>query len=410
MSLRADSNPLGGAGMPHTRGFGQTGMSAPLKATSSPALKLSRRFPHALFFLLLPLFLSPLRAEPSNAAPVTKLPDANGSVVIQVQDDPSKPARPLTIHLRYPAKPKGAGTIANVSATTGLMLDLHNWGGVTFEGAPSPDKLANTFDVIAIGVQYYQSGDKDDPKDPVPYDFGYLQTMDALRALHFVYQSLIDTHHPFDHTRIYGTGGSGGGNVIQMCNKFAPRTFACIVDLSGMASLTDDIAFNLPGGANLNARYSRDKSSPAYLAPGMQEIRDLGNPAHLAQAAKLGNHCKVVVIHGEDDPSCLASDKRRVVEAMRAAGLDVESHFIAKGDADGKLIKNSAHSIGNRTELLMHFAGDYLSPASGKMCRLNGPSDFERREVISYPTTGGEHLISFRNGGPTLAFNKLLTP
>jgi predicted esterase len=290
------------------------------------------------------------------------------------------------------------------------MLDLHNWGGVTFEGAPAPDVLARTFNVIAIGVQYYQSGDKDDAKDPVPYDFGYLQAMDAMRALHFVWHSLVDAKHPFDRTRIYGTGGSGGGNVIQMCNKFAPHTFACIVDLSGMASLTDDIAYNLPGGANLNARYSRDKSNPAYLAPGMQEIRDLGNPVHLALAAKLGNHCKVIVIHGEDDQSCLASDKRRVVEAMRAAALDVEGHFLAKGDADGKLIKNSGHSIGNRTELLLHFAGDYLAPMSGKMCRLGSPSDFERREEISYPTTGGEHVISFRNGVPRLSFSKSPNP
>lgn len=357
-----------------------------------------------LYVIILLASSSSLLLADSSDGATPKLPEVNGSVVIQVRDDPSGPARPVTIYLRYPGKPKGAGQLANVSATTGLMLDLHNWGGVSFEGAPSPDVLANTFDVISIGVQYYQSGDKDDPKDPVPYDFGYLQTMDALRALHFVYQSLSDAHHPFDRSRIYGAGGSGGGNVIQMCNKFAPRTFACIVDLSGMASLTDDMAFNLPGGSTANARFSRDKSSPAYLAPGMQEIRDLGNPAHLALAARLGNHCKVVVIHGEEDQSCLASDKRRVVQAMREAGLDVEPHIISKADVDGKLIKNDAHSIGNRTELLIHFAGEYMSPGSAKMCRLNGPSDFERNEIITYPTTDGQYRISFKNGAPTLTF------
>ena len=40
----------------------------------------------------------------------------------------------------------------------------------------------------------------------------------------------------------------GGGNITLMVNKLAPRTFAAAIDMSGMARLTDDIAFNLPGG------------------------------------------------------------------------------------------------------------------------------------------------------------------
>ena len=143
-----------------------------------------------------------------------------------------------------------------------------------------------------------------------------------------------------------------------MANKFAPNTFACIVDLSGMASLTDDFAYHLPGGSPANARYSHDRSSPAYLSPDMQEIRDLGNPGHLALQAKSENRCKIVVIHGEDDPICLASDKHRVVDAMRVARLDVEPHFITKAGVAGKLIKNSAHAIGERTGLLMQFAAE----------------------------------------------------
>ena len=102
-------------------------------------------------------------------------------------------------------------------------------------------------------------------------------------------KGLLNAKIPFAAGRIYGTGGSGGGNVIQMANKFAPRTFTCIVGLSGMASLTDDIAFNLPGGSGLNARCSCDPASPAYLTKDMQEIRDLGHPGHLAEMARLGN-------------------------------------------------------------------------------------------------------------------------
>ena len=329
--------------------------------------------------------------------PWPKLPEMSGTVEIEVRDDPAKPARKLAVHLVY-----SRNRLATVTAKTGIMLSLHNWGGTTWENTPNPNHLAENYDLLVIGVTYYQSGDKDG--DPEPYDYSYVQAMDVLRALHYVYQSLKDANHPFDATRIYCTGGSGGGHVTQMANKFAPNTFACIVDLSGMASLTDDIAYHLPGGSPANARYSRDPASPAYLSPDMQEIRDLGNPAHLALQAKSENHCQIVVIHGEDDPVCLAADKHRVVDAMRAAGLDVESHFITKADIDGKLITNSAHQIGERTYLLMNFAGKYLSPKSDQMRQLTKPNDFDRRGVVAYPTSTGLQSISYAGDVPSLTF------
>ena len=78
----------------------------------------------------------------------------------------------------------------------------------------------------------------------------------------------------------------------------------------------------------------RDPASPAYLTRGMQEIRDVGNPAHLALQAKTGNRCRIVVIHGEDDNACPAADKRRAVDAMRAAGLAVDAHFLTQAEYD----------------------------------------------------------------------------
>lgn len=356
-----------------------------------------------LAFCLFLAVLWLLSVRPGGSDPaLPPLPDADGPVVIPVRDDPAAPPRALTLHLRYPHAAGQAGRRENVTAATGLMLDLHNWGGTTFEGAPNPETLAERLNVIAIGVQYYQSGDRDGPENHTPYDFGYIQAIDALRALAYVTESLRAAHLPFDATRIYGAGGSGGGNVIQMANKLAPGTFACIVDLSGMASLTDDIAYNLPGGSSLNARYSRDPSSPAYLSKAMQEIRDLGNRKHLALQAKRGSGCKVVVIHGDDDTSCLAADKRRVVEAMRVAGLDVEAHFLGKPDVDGTLVKNSGHSLGDRTALLLHFAGKYLAPERAR--RLPKPLRFSARDEMKYPVEGGAYVVSYPQGVPTLAF------
>ena len=164
-----------------------------------------------------------------------------------------------------------------------------------------PVELANRLNVVAIGVNYLQSG-KADPQSVVPYDFGYLQALDALRALWFVHDGLTQRKTPFATGRIYAVGGSGGGNVSLMCNKFAPRTFACIVDMSGMAKLSDAIAFGPPDAPQVTANYDKAPTSPRYLSPDAQEIRFVGQPEHLRLMKQWGNASKVVVIPRRDRP------------------------------------------------------------------------------------------------------------
>lgn len=328
------------------------------------------------------------------------LPKKNGAVLIAAQKSPYYGERSVKVYLFYPG-----GTIEGVKESTGLFLSLHNWGGREHSGAPSPAALCSRYNTIAICVDYLQSGMGGPPKDGHPYDFGYLQALDALRGLFYVYDGLGRSGVRFSKGRIYCTGGSGGGNVTLMANKLAPRTFACIVDFSGMASLTDDIAYNLPGGSRLNAGYSKAPTHPNSLTKDAQEIRDPGHAAHLATAEELGSQCKVIVSHGVKDTACLASDKQRVVNGMRGAGFDVEAHFITDEDVDGKLIKNCGHSVGSRTSLLMHFADKYLSPKSDAMRVRQCVPDFEcRDEKVAYRTAKGQYVISYKQGYPVGAF------
>ena len=327
-----------------------------------------------------------------------ELPAKNASVSIPAQEWSHKPGpRTVDISVHFPD-----GTIESVTKSTGLMLTLHNWGGTDCAGTANPDALAKRLDVVAICVNYLQSGRKASVEDPEPYDFGYLQGLDALRALWFVFDGLKQKNLPFDSGRIFATGGSGGGNVTQMVNKLAPRTFACVIDMCGMAKLSDDIAFNLPGGSGLNARWSRDQDSPNWLSPAAQEIRFIGNPAHLAVAKQLKNACKIVVVHGVDDSTCPFEDKKELVENMQAAGLDVEPHFISKDDLDGKVLTSSGHALGNRTEIVFQVAGKYLEAGHrGTSRRRRGTSDFEKGDsAIGYPVTGGEYVISYAAGYP----------
>ena len=161
------------------------------------------------------------------------------------------------------------------------------------------------------------------------------------------------------------------------------------------------MAFNLPGGSGLNARWSRDPDSPNWLSPAAQEIRFIGNPAHLAVTKRLKSACKIVVVHGVDDGTCRFEEKQELVENMQAARFDVEPHFISKDDLDGKVFTSSGHALGNRTEIVFRVAGKYLEAGHAETSRRRmGLSNFESRVSVVYPVTGGEYVVSYERGYP----------
>ncbi|MCE9531092.1 MAG: alpha/beta fold hydrolase [Planctomycetes bacterium] len=347
---------------------------------------------------------APLQAAEPEKWPV--LPAQDAAIEIPVQEWPQRPGpRTARILVRYPG-----GKLSGVNKDTGLMLTLHNWGGTDFAGTANPAELVEKLNVVAIGVNYLQSGKKDSIDGPEPYDFGYLQALDSLRALAFVFNGFKAANKPFAAGRIYCTGGSGGGNVTLMANKLAPRTFACVVDMCGMKKLSDDIAFNLPGGSDLDARYSRDPKSKNYLSIDEQEIRYLGHPEHLAVMKKLGNATKIFTVHGVDDVTCPFKDAEEMVFWMKRAKLDVVPHFITKADLDGKIFASSGHALGNRTQIVFKVAGKHLLSGNTDALVLAGKTDFERREDVRFPTSNGSYVISYSNGYPVGRFEPVAPP
>lgn len=332
--------------------------------------------------------------------PLPELPTANGTVDLPTQPilGSSEP-RTVKAYIHYPSQ-----KLDSVTPQTGLMLSLHNWGGTYHSGAPEPNRLANRFNVVVICVDYLDSG-KAWKNNNRGYDFGALQAIDALRSLHCVYSQLQQKNIPFHNGRIYSTGGSGGGNVTLMVNKFAPRTFACIVDMCGMARLTDDIAFNEPGGSFLNAMYSRDEGATNYLSPDAQAIRFIGHPDHVATMKQLGNSCQIISVHGEDDVACLAVDKHEMIDNMKKAGLTVEAHFLTKDKIDGKVFKSTGHSMGNRDLIVTQVGDQYMKTDSPTAAVRSGLTDFDRRdEQVRYATPNGAYVISYKQGLPEIRF------
>lgn len=335
----------------------------------------------------------------SSGLQAATLPETDGTVSIATQEWPFKPGpREVKVYIYYPGK-----SLKQVNAETGLMLNLHNWGGTNTSGAGNPAILTRELNVIAISVDYLQSGPWKGQAG-APYDFGYLQAIDALRALAFVYQGLNEQKIPFNAKRIYATGGSGGGNVTLMCNKFAPHTFTGVVDICGMPRLSDDIAFYLPGGSSLNARYSKDPGSPNYLTPGGQEIRYLGNPHHLKLMKARGHETKILIIHGTGDTTCPYADARDMYQNMKAAGLDVEAKFVTKNDLDGKVFKSIGHSLGDRTQMIVKYGGEFIIPGQPKYRLRKSPTDIDLKQDVVYPTSDGRYVISWETGVPVIRF------
>ena len=355
-------------------------------------------------FFLVALTAHAFAQEPNSEWP--RLPQSNGAITIPAQEWPARPGkRNVRALVHYPR-----GHLAQVNEKTGLMLTLHNWGGEDCAGTANPQALADRFNVIAVCVNYLQSGHKDSIEGPEPYDFGYLQALDALRVLWLVRQRLVEQRHPFDDARIFATGGSGGGNVALMVNKLAPRTFTCIIDLCGMKKLSADVAFNLPGGSDLNARWSRDPRHPSWLSPDARDIRFIGHPDHLATMRELRSDAKVIVVHGVDDPTCPFVEARELVEAFRTAKLAIEPHFVDKPRLDGRVFTSTGHALGDRTEIVSAVAKGYLQDNPGGL-RRKGRTDFEwQDERVRYRTPSGEFVVSYRAGFPVGRFEPKPAP
>lgn len=329
-----------------------------------------------------------------------KLPSDNGTVEIPAQEWPVHPApRHIKLYITYPF-----GRLEHVTSKTGLMLTLHNWGGTEFAGSADPKTLTERFDVVSIAVDYLQSGKHEGFEAPDPYDFGYLQSLDALRALWYVQQGMKARNVLFHSGRIYATGGSAGGHVAMMCNKFAPRTFACIVDICGMPKLSNDIAFGLRGGSNLNARWGKDPGRPNFLSDDEREIRTIDHRAHLAEMKRLGCSAKVIVVHGVDDTVSPFADAKDMADAIKAANMDVEAVYINKSHVDGKVYTSAGHTLGPRTDIVIRVAEKYLRGGTSTTQERKSSTDFFRREDIKYETSNGTFTISYEKGYPVGSF------
>ncbi|MDD2485380.1 MAG: DUF2920 family protein [bacterium] len=361
-------------------------------------IKFSFAWTGVLLLALLPVLESEVTAVPQTVQFVK----ATAGVLareqeFEAQEWPQKPGKRM-VKMWVEEPPAG------INKNTGLMLVLHNWGGVynSSEYIQWCKTFAARFNVIAVSVNYLQSG-PEWRKEALPYDHGFLQAMDVIGALYTIRTQLKLQAIEFNENRIYSMGGSGGGNVTQMAMKLAPHTFACGVDICGMPGLIDAIAFGTGEGTNLNAGYSRDPQSPTFLSKDMQEIRDFGHPEHCKILHAANPQLKIVIVHGVADTSCPVSAKILQYRNMLAAGISVDAHFLTEFDMDGVVVKGTGHSVGDREQVVIKYADVYLKEDGAFAKKLNVPNDFARKDKIEYPTSNGRYIVDY-SGYPKISF------
>ena len=316
-----------------------------------------------------------------------QLPDSDGEFYVSAQEWADRPGpRSIRATVHYPN-----GFRTSIARSTGLMLILHNWGGSECDWAANPKTMAASFDVVAICVDYLQSGA--DAFGPEPYEFGLLQAGDALRALRHVFVSLVGSRTKFNRGRIYAVGASGGGLVALMANKLAPRTFAGIVAIAPLVKLNSDIALGLPGNSPLNARWG---ALPAEHS----EIRDVGNPKHLRQMRKLKTEAQIVLVHGVNDDVAPFSETQELFGSLWVAGIQAFPYWITPADLDGEVFIDSAHALGHRTLIAHSTGGEVLHRIR------RSKTDFEKRDrAVRYGVTGGTWTVNHR-GAVSIGFQR----
>ncbi len=221
-------------------------------------------------------------ASIAQADPPPAAPEANGSVEIPLQEWPIKPGpRTVKVYVYYPG-----GVLKNVRPATGLMLSIHNWGGHGADGTASPTALAERLDVVAIGVDYLQSGDKATNDISSRTTSATCRSSTRLQAARIRLRRLKARGIPFATGRIFATGGSGRGNVTLMVNKLAPRFH---LRHRHVRHGPADRYAGVQSAGRRTERVNRDPKSPAFLSVDEQQIRYVGNPDHL----KLMSSCRI---------------------------------------------------------------------------------------------------------------------
>ena len=198
------------------------------------------------------------------------------------------------------------------------------------------------------------------------------QAIDVLRCMHRVRQQC-----KINDERIFGWGGSGGGNVILQCGKMAPNTFALIVEHAGITHPTN--------AADMEAGWDRPNRAGGWQGTALGGTKEypeheklVRDPVHHADLF----NTKVYVFHPDLDTTVGVQHGIQMAYALKAAGKDAVLELIEGGNhSSGGALDPNERSRKTSTEF---YAGEDILTR-----RKSGPTDFDRREPVRLPVNDG---------------------
>ncbi|MGE5396038.1 MAG: DUF2920 family protein [Chitinophagales bacterium] len=263
----------------------------------------------------------------------------------------------------------------------------------------NPDDLLKLFagqDLTPFGIQFDEAEGLDFWKN-YP-DYGFIQAMDCLWALGALKQILTSEGVSINQSRTYAYGINEGGHIVQMCGRFAPRTFALIIDNSGYPFITIETMLgkedtyekrwlsvgNSSIGVNVSLpkTYGIREGARYYVTEDMLEIRNLNQFI-------VDSPTRFVVIQMEKDNP----DKRKLYEEMVKGGLDVNY-----------VVREENLNEENVVSLFEEYADHFISTDSPDMLSSSGLSDFELATRMEFDTTNGKYILDYSSGAPQIEF------
>ncbi|MGV8056602.1 MAG: DUF2920 family protein [Smithellaceae bacterium] len=208
--------------------------------------------------------------------------------------------------------------------------------------------------------------------------FGFLPAIDHLTVLGEILQK-----YPLDRSRIIAFGTSYGGYIALLLGKYAPETFAAIIDNSGFSRLDIDemcgremmmVAKEMDINGilftcfNDNPWTVRDDQSPFYLSDGRRKIRSLLEREHLAPSPT-----RYYIFHSLRDQIAPISEKKQFVNNLQSKSIAVFFREIDENDLDGKIFKTTEHGM----EASLRGIFDLAATDAENLKKNNAVNDFE---------------------------------
>jgi len=251
-----------------------------------------------------------------------------------------------------------------VGPRTGCMLFTHGWGGNRYQYEEMMAYAVDAFDLVAVSVEYRQSGYDFDPVRgegaDLPYDASFYQVFDVLNGL----RRILSLRPGIDRSRIFHYGGSQGGHIALLGSIFAPNTFAFVYAACPITHM--DLDGPLDPGRDFS---EREKA-----------IRDV-----VALSDRIG--CKVYLEHGTAD-EVVPHDRHTVPleEKLRRTGklAGVRYH------------QGARHSLEPITTRLESFKRN--APAFLKALTNDRVDDFAAGRTIKIPCEGWTLVIDWSKG------------